>query len=960
MAERELDALQIFREALDTDPDDRERFIAQCCNGDSPLYARVQAMLRGVTADDSADMADDPADAAFTASSSVDSLIGTLLGPFRVVERIGRGGMGIVYRGQREGADFAQEVAIKLIRRGFDFDDVQARFLRERRILSRLSHPNLARFIDGGIAPDTRPWFALEYVRGSTIHAWCDANLLTVPERVRIFMDLCAAVQHAHTQLIVHRDIKPGNVLVDETGTVRLLDFGIARILAANDDVPSEFPTAIGNATFTPEFASPEQIRGEAAGVASDVFALGVLLYFLLTDALPYAIHPDKQAVGRLRDFDTPPMALTQAIVAKAFESDSRSGRSGARRISTTDGLAPLSGRVQSADALMTDGLQPSDSIHHRLEKRSTTLRAFRQAVRGDLTRIIETALAREPGRRYATVAAFSEDLNRWLHGAPVRVSGNRLGYRLGKFIRRNAIAVALSVTLATALVGAAAWAVHSALSERHQRTIALLEAERNLQIKDQLIALFLQPEDSRLGSDRTSAREFLDQATVRLKKLQSGSEVRSELAGVLVGIYANLGQWHRSASLAESELGGMPVTGARAVTADLRLVTGWALAEWVIGNTEGISDPLALAIDHAQNRRSKVYIDALQTHASLLIAQGRFAEAIRNGEEILTLLADRDPGSKSHITARLELAAAYVGNRQVREGRAQSELALVEVGSDDSILHVQATTMAGLRRALFGDFTSAQTLFDDGAAQWKRLGMRISMPFDEMSYAVNAFDLGALDRSIALLDEMTSQLRTLDHTPTAAPFADPYWLRGEIDLHQGNYAEAATAFSSAADLARRGDTHSRRQAAYYFALQSVALSRSDHLAEADHALELADRAEFSRRLPDFASVALLAAHAVLLSERHQHAQAVATFDQALAELDAARHQPAVLEDQLKENHDALRVRVWKLKAQLAAGQTEAAAVTASRARQLGMQTLGAQHPFMRELDALTKSPPGK
>src|SRR5690606_4609993 len=219
-------SITILRDALDLeDADARDAFVRERCGTDAALFAHVASLLRG------ADEADDGPGGASTS----DPLLGTRLGPFRVVERIGRGGMGVVYRGLREGADFAQQVALKVIRRGFDFDDVHARFLRERRILARLSHPNLARFIDGGIAPGGRPWFALDHVDGESITRWCDTRRLDVRARIRRFLDACAAVQYAHGQLVVHRDLKPANVLVDGTGAVRLLDFGIAGLLGGDE-----------------------------------------------------------------------------------------------------------------------------------------------------------------------------------------------------------------------------------------------------------------------------------------------------------------------------------------------------------------------------------------------------------------------------------------------------------------------------------------------------------------------------------------------------------------------------------------------------------------------------------------------------------------------------------------------------------------------------------------------------
>jgi serine/threonine protein kinase len=320
-------AARILRDALDLDATERTNFIAEHCAGDPRLRGQVEALL--LRAEASSEDDEGPI-------RETDAFVGQRLGAFRLGERIGRGGMGVVYRGTREGADFSQEVAIKLIRRGFDFDDVHARFRRERRILARLDHPNLARFIDGGVAPDGRPWFALEYVDGTAITRWCDAHRMPVRRRVHLFLEVCAAVQYAHEHLVVHRDLKPANILVDGAGRVRLLDFGIARLL--DDDGETLAATGI-RSLFTPEYAAPEQFGGESAHVATDVYALGVILYELLVGALPYPINRHDLAIAEDIVRRQPPQSPTQAIARDGAERSPRGCLRGTRRCKV--GAAP-------------------------------------------------------------------------------------------------------------------------------------------------------------------------------------------------------------------------------------------------------------------------------------------------------------------------------------------------------------------------------------------------------------------------------------------------------------------------------------------------------------------------------------------------------------------------------------------------------------------------------------------
>jgi serine/threonine-protein kinase len=501
MDERERLALQLLRDALDVPAERRIDFVSQRCGTDAGLRARVDALLRDIV---DTDFDDDAPDANIDAPT--DALIGTRLGAFIVVERVGRGGMGVVYRGMREGADFTQEVALKLIRRGYDFDDVHARFLRERRILSRLAHPNLARFIDGGVAPDGRPWFALEFVRGETLTRWCDVAGIDVRARVRLFLDVCAAVQYAHDQLVVHRDLKPANVLVDGSGAVRLLDFGIARLLA--DEESDAAPSTAGvRRALTPEYAAPEQFGGEPAGVATDVYSLGVILYELVTGVLPYEIDRHDTAAAERSVRQALPQAPTQAIVR-----------------------APR--REESAD---------HDAVAHRLEVRATSMRAFRQLVRGDLSRILDTALAKEPQRRYANVAAFADDLRNWLEGSPVRVSGNSLAYRLRKFVQRNALTVGVAASLGVALVAASTWAIHSAWRERKQRDAALVEVARSNAVVDYVMLMFREAGEH--GGGTLTARDVLQAGASQIAtRFADQPETGQRVALKLAGLYARLG----------------------------------------------------------------------------------------------------------------------------------------------------------------------------------------------------------------------------------------------------------------------------------------------------------------------------------------------------------------------------------------------------------------------------------
>ena len=500
MDEHERRALDIVRTALDLDASAAAAAIQRCCGDDAALSARVAALLASAQA---VERELDQAEAADAGNERADALVGSLLGPFRVIERIGRGGMGVVYRAQREEADFRQQVAIKLIRRGYDFDDVHARFLRERRILARLSHANLARFIDGGIASDGRPWFALDYVQGQVLTHWCDAQRLDLRGRVALFLDVCNAVEYAHSQLVVHRDLKPGNILVDAQGQVRLLDFGIAGLLhgdAGDNEAPL---TALDSRrALTPQYAAPEQFGDEPAGIAADVYSLGMILYELIAGVLPYQVpRHDAQAAGRIAG--TAPFLPPLAAIARTTQNLSRA-------------------EAQAGRAA-------------RLAARATSAGAFRRQVRGDLSRILGKALEKEPQRRYSSVQRFADDLVAWQQGRAIRGSGPRHGYRLRMFLRRNRLAVALATVAALALLaGVGAVLLQAQRIEQASR--------RGAAVQDFLTGLFENAVPGGAAEQVPDTRELLARGARRARsELTAQPLLQADLLGVLGRIHVQL-----------------------------------------------------------------------------------------------------------------------------------------------------------------------------------------------------------------------------------------------------------------------------------------------------------------------------------------------------------------------------------------------------------------------------------
>lgn len=341
---------------------------------------------------------------------------GELIGPYRVLREIGRGGMGAVYLAERADEQYQKQVALKLIKRGMDSEAVLRHFRNERQILASFDHPNIARLFDGGTTADGLPYFVMEYVEGIAIDRYCQTHDLPLIDRLKLFREVCAAVSYAHRHAVIHRDIKPSNILVTADGRPKLLDFGIAKIL--DPGAGDALMTATGARPMTPEYASPEQVRGEPVTTASDVYSLGIVLYEILTGELPYHF-PSKSAYD---------MART-----------------------------------------ITDDEPKRPSALSRERNRKSTIEN-RKSLKGDLDNILLLALRKEPARRYQSVEQFSDDIRRHLEARPVRARKDTVGYRASRFIRRNRAATAAAVLVLLSLIGgliSTTWEAQRAKAEK-------------------------------------------------------------------------------------------------------------------------------------------------------------------------------------------------------------------------------------------------------------------------------------------------------------------------------------------------------------------------------------------------------------------------------------------------------------------------------------------------------------
>ncbi|MBK7593870.1 MAG: serine/threonine protein kinase [Gemmatimonadetes bacterium] len=472
----------------------RAQHLHQLAQDDSALASRVRGLLAAHARTGNALERGAANAPRWLHEEAVDHRVGTRVGAFQIVREIGFGGMGTVYEATRVDEQFEMRVAIKFLRRHTAGEAALSRFRHERQILASLVHPHIAALLDGGVTPDGQPYFAMEFVEGEPITQWADHRALTVPERLALFLQVCAAVQYAHQSLVVHRDLKPGNILVTGDGAVKLLDFGIAKLLrdTTEDDTTSATATAAGTRAFTPAYASPEQLSGRPMGTRSDVYSLGVVLFELLTGTRPL-------------DVDDMSAADAERVVRDVVPT----------RPSTV--LPPARARA--------------------LSERS--LERARAQISGDLDAVVLMALRKEPERRYGSVEEFAADIRRFLEHRPVLARPEGLGYRFGKLVRRHrAEAAAISLAVISLIGGMVATTLNARATIR--------ERERADQVKTFLVTMLGAANPASFGRDVTM-RVVLDSAAVRAAELEAQPALQAEIREIIGGTYLALGEFEPS-----------------------------------------------------------------------------------------------------------------------------------------------------------------------------------------------------------------------------------------------------------------------------------------------------------------------------------------------------------------------------------------------------------------------------
>jgi serine/threonine-protein kinase len=761
---REIDRL--FDAVLDQPPTSREELLDRACADDPELRAEVERLLAAHHA--AAAFLELPAAgiaapllerAARLSAASVPDRIG----PFHIVREIGHGGMGTVFLAERADGQFDQRVALKLIRQ-HGIVDLVPRFLEERRILALLEHPRIARLVDGGITEDGTPWFAMEYVDGEPIDQYCVAHALSTAERLELVAAVCDAVQYAHQHFIVHRDLKPSNILVTAEGRPKLLDFGVAKLVgpvAHGDDGATTRPHL---SAMTPEYAAPEQVRGAAATASTDVYALGVLLYVLLTGQRPYEVR------------DRSPADIERVICD-------------------------------------VDPVRPSVRV---------TDRRLGRAIAGDLDSIVLRALAKEREARYASAQELADDLRRHLSGHPVLARRQTRSYRVRRFVKRRRIEVVATIAVALTLIAGSLSSVaqaHRASAERDRAELASHEAEA---VNTFLLKLFEASDPGEARGDTLTAEDLVHRAAARLERFRGPPTDHARLLEVTARLYQSLGRYAEADSVLLRALAlrqgaadhpgedGLEVAGTLRALADALVGLGrFAAADSFARRALGIET-------HVLGATHPGLAVTLHQLASIATFRGDLEAAVSYHQQALALrLRALGPADSLTGYSRLLLGAALQrqgrldeAEREFRTGLAVSERAL---GPDDPQVAIAVLLVAYLIDEDEGRYVEAEPLYRRALAiRRKALGNAHPMVAQAMG-DLSEFLLrrGDTTEALAFSAQRLAILRRAygdDHpvfANTTAQVASLLYRAGKLDAAEPLFRQAL-----AMDRRLRGNDH--------------------------------------------------------------------------------------------------------------------------------------------------------
>ncbi len=615
----------IIDQALDLPEKERKTFVDNQCGNNQQLKSEVTLLLESIY--DSEGWLEDPGDykREFYEEISDDvellsaghSLIGKQVGVYTIREKIGEGGMGTVYLAERSDGEFDHQVAIKIIRRGKATELNLRRFRREQRILAGFNHSGIARLYDGGVTDDGFPYIIMEHVSGIPIDDYCRANNCSIDKKIALFEQVLEAIRHAHENLVIHRDLKPGNILVDENGNVKILDFGISKLLEEENEISL---TQTGAHLLTPQYAAPEQIRSENITTATDLYALGIVFYELLTGTEPYNL----EGVSRYE--------IQQIILSE-------------------------------------EPPKPSTVVDsHALHKK----------LKGDLDAIALKAIRKESGRRYRVANEFLDDLKASRHGLPVSAREDSVPYRTQKFLKRHTQGIATTAVIVLLIAGFTLFYTYQITEERNQ---AELEAQKSEEVTDFLTRIFEGSKPSVAKGDSIPVQRFLETGVNRINEMEGQPEVKAALLSTMGSVYQNLGEYEKSNPLHEEAL-QLSKKVYKEPHEDLaNAYVMKAVNEKDLGNfavAESLYKKGISIIEKLENRPDSLYAGSLSNLALLYEEFGKQRKAIPIHKKAVALDKQLYPEGHEEIGISLNhLAVAQKKNGDLQEARTNFERAI-------------------------------------------------------------------------------------------------------------------------------------------------------------------------------------------------------------------------------------------------------------------------------------------
>ncbi len=767
---------QIFDAVMDLPRPERGAYLDRVCANDPLTRGEVEALM---ASSDSAEelITDAIHDAADQAIEKRLDATGQLIGPYRILRTLGHGGMGAVYLAERADRQFHQQVAIKVVTGAVTDKETDVRFRAERQILASLDHPNIARLIDGGNTEAGVPYLVMEYIEGRTILKFCDEKRLDIDARIDLFRKICAAVHYAHQNLVVHRDLKPGNILVTDEGVPKLLDFGIAKILDTKHIPQTVAVTRAGDRLLTPEHASPEQILGRQVTTASDIYSLGVLLYELLTGRRPYQVSGIR------------PGQMERLICEQIPEPASR----------------------------VFSGSAPFDEATDRLAAaRSTTAERLRRRLVGDLDNIVLVALRKEPERRYSSINQFSEDLRRHRAGMTVHARPDTWLYRTEKFVRRHKVGVAMAVASVLAVIG---FGIAMALQAQRiavERDLVAAENEKARQVTRFLIDMFKAADPWETLGNEITAREILDIGARRVAvELNDQPELQARLMDTVGQVYLSLSLYDQARAQLEQahaiRLGLFPerhpdVAGSLHNLALLNLDQGqWRVAEESVRKALDISREL-LGPDHEDvaamlHTLGRVYQTGLDLEAA--------ERTLRQSMDMYARLFGDDDLKVASVMNDLAQVLRERGDLATAEQllRRALEIGRARLNPDHPELMLHVINLALVRHYL-GDLDTAEALYREALDIQRRV-----LGEDHAHIGLTQANLGRLLLERGDTDEAERFFIEAMELDTRARGADSF----HVGYHHANLGQLYTVTG---DLVA-SERHFRRALAIYAATQA-------------------------------------------------------------------------------------------------------------------------------------------